>query len=88
MADDQDVHDVTVRIPVHMTAAGAAGFIHAAVARAMEAADYVGEPAVLFRKDGNGPIVMFFQGLEDPYEGPMPHALVDESVGKTGEPGD
>ena len=72
------VHDVTVRMPVGMTAAETAGFVHAAITRAMEAQEWIGEPAVLFRRNGEGtPIIMFSEGIHDPYIGELPHGLTE-----------
>ena len=76
-----DVNDVTVRMPVGMLAAGAAGFVQGAVAGAMQRSGLIGEPVVLFRlHGGDSPIVMFDQGLVDPYTGKLPHDLAEETA--------
>ena len=71
-------YDVTVRVPVGFeSAAEMAGWVQAAISEAMWQKNWTGEAAVLFRKDDNGPIIMFHQGIVDPYDGVLPHGLVD-----------
>lgn len=68
--------DVTVRIPVGFdNAAEAAGFIQASVTEAMHGNNWIGEAVVMWRKDGDGPIIMFYNGVVDPYDGVLPHGL-------------
>lgn len=70
--------DVTVRVPAKLdTIEETAGWIYGVIARAMEERGWVGEPAVLYRSTTKGKIVMFHQGLMDPYTGILPHDLVE-----------
>lgn len=73
------MHDVTVRIPFHTTPEDTAMLVWHGVHMMMERRDISGEPAVLFRKDGNGPIIMFHEGVHDPYNGILPHNLKENS---------
>lgn len=74
-----DIYDVTVRVPVGFeSAAEMAGWVQVAVTEAMWRKNWTGEAVVLFRKE-DGPIVMFHNGLVDPYDGVLPHGL-SESV--------
>lgn len=70
-----DMHDVTVRIPFHTTPEDMAMLVWNGVRMMMEQRDLTGEPAVLFRKEGTGPIIMFHEGVHDPYTGILPHGL-------------
>jgi hypothetical protein len=57
------------------------GWVSGAVEKAMADKGWSGGCAVLFRKDDTGPIVMFHEGLVDPYDGVLPHGLVDVGLG-------
>lgn len=70
-----DMHDVTVRIPFHTTPEDMAMLVWHGVHMMMEKRGLSGEPAVLFRKNGTGPIIMFHEGVVDPYSGVLPHNL-------------
>lgn len=72
-----NMHDVTVRIPFHTTPEDMAMLVWAGVLNQMRSRDIIGEPAVLFRKDGTGPIIMFHEGVVDPYDGVLPHGLIE-----------
>jgi len=74
MAAEIDMHDVTVRIPVHLTAAETAGFIERAVTKAMSENDWVGSALVIFREGDR--LISFIdgEGFTDPYVGVLPHA--------------
>lgn len=76
MSDDQS--DVTIRIPVGFDSTEErAGWFQAAVTEAMRRQGWIGEAAVLYRKGGDGPIVMFHEGIVDPYDGTLPHNLCE-----------
>lgn len=72
-----DVHDVTVRVPCFTTAEEVAMLVWAGVLAEMERRNVHGEPAVMYRKDGDGQLVMFHHELQDPYDGVNPHGLTD-----------
>ncbi|MGZ4745701.1 MAG: hypothetical protein ACXVYY_01325 [Oryzihumus sp.] len=69
-----DMHDVTVRIPVHMTAAATAGFIERAVTNAMRDNDWSGSAFVIFRQGDRFVSFLDGEGFTDPYAGTLPHA--------------
>lgn len=73
-----DLHDVTVRLPVQFESAAAmAGFVNSVMDEAMARKGWSGGCAVLFRKNDDDAIVMFHEGLHEPYEGKLPHGLVE-----------
>ena len=82
-----DLYDVTVRIPVAFeSAAEMAGWVNGAIEEAMAKQDWSGGCAVLYRREPNGPIVMFHQGLIDPYDGALPHGLASTGAERADPP--